>query len=265
MKKFKSVLRIVLILLCIGIMAFCGYKLYETYAEYAAGTELYDDLTNHYVVPVEPPESVPQEDTPTVETAPLSVDFAALLEENSDVVAWIYCADTAVNYPVVQSDDNSYYLRRMLNGKYNIAGTLFMDYRCPADLSCWNTIIYGHNVKNGSMFGILPYYKDPAYYEVHPVWYLLTPDAEYKIELVAGYITPYDSDAYNIPQTREERDALLAMAKENSTFVTDTVVGEWDRLITLSTCTYEYDDARYVLVGVLRPLGEAADAGISQE
>ena len=92
---------------------------------------------------------------PVSETAPITVDFERLQEENKDIIAWLYCPDTEINYPVVQSKDNEYYLRRLLDGTWNIAGTLFMDYRNAADCSDLHTIIYGHNMKNNTMFGSL--------------------------------------------------------------------------------------------------------------
>ena len=69
---------------------------------------------------------------PVSETAPITVDFERLQEENKDIIAWLYCPDTEINYPVVQSKDNEYYLRRLLDGTWNIAGTLFIDYRNAA-------------------------------------------------------------------------------------------------------------------------------------
>lgn len=106
---------------------------------------------------------------PVSETAPIKVDFERLQEENKDIIAWLYCPDTEINYPVVQSKDNEYYLRRLLDGTWNIAGTLFMDYRNAADCSDLHTIIYGHNMKNNTMFGSLPKYSKQEYYEEHSV------------------------------------------------------------------------------------------------
>ena len=83
------------------------------------------------------------------------VDFSLLKQENEDIVGWIYCEGTPISYPVVQSGDNQYYLHRLINGEYNIAGSIFMDYRNNAELEDNNTIIYGHNMKNNTMFGYL--------------------------------------------------------------------------------------------------------------
>lgn len=256
----ENIWRRLMFLLCLGAMMFGGWKLCGIYAEYAEGTETYDDLASQYIH-IQEPES--PDASGEAETIPV-VSFDALLEECSDVVAWIYCADTSINYPIVQSGDNDYYLRRLMNGKYNIGGTLFMDYRNQADCSDWNTIVYGHNMKNGSMFAALPKYQEQAFYEEHPVMYLLTPEQDYMIELIGGYVTPSDSEAYSFPQTLEERNALIEKTCRASSFVSGAEILETDKLITLSTCVYDYDNARYVLVGVLRPV-ELEEGGVKDE
>ena len=182
---------------------------------------------------------------------PAAIDFDALYETSRDVVAWIYAPDTEINYPVAQARDNSYYLRRLLNGKGAVCGTIFADYRCSADLSDWNTIIYGHQMDNGTMFGSLAGYRDQAYYEAHPVMYLYVPGQRYRLELIAGYVTNVNDPLYYLPSSREERDAVLAQALEKSTFRSGVTVGEDDRLVTLSTCAYDFNNARYVVIGRL--------------
>ena len=122
------------------------------------------------------------------ETAPIKVDFDLLRAQNEDVIAWIYCPDTPINYPIVQSSNNEHYLRRLLDGSYNISGTLFMDFRNSADFSDWNSIIYGHNIKNDSMFGTLPLYEEQSYFDEHPVMYLLTPEKDYKINIRTNFL-----------------------------------------------------------------------------
>lgn len=211
--------------------------------------------------PETPTETPTQAPTAPVlmETAPIEVDFETLVERYSAVRAWIYLEDTPINYAVAQSGDNSYYLDHLLGGQVNKSGTLFMDCKNAADFSDWNTIIYGHNMKNGSMFGFLPRYNTQEFYEEHPAFYLLTPDKAYKAEVFAGYVTKPDSEAYLIAQTVEERDDVIREALEQSTFTADVEIGPQDRIVTLSTCTYVYDDARYVLLGVLRELAPEED------
>lgn len=185
--------------------------------------------------------------------APIQVDFDALFTKNQDVVAWLYCPNTPINYPVVQSSNNDYYLRRLLDGSYNFAGTLFMDYRNAEDISDWNSVIYGHNMKNDSMFGTLPGYKTQSYFQEHPEMFLLTPEQDYSIQLIAGFTTPANSELYStFAPDDTEMERLLESWIDNSDFDSGIKPTSEDRLITLSTCSYEYDNARYVLIGVLK-------------
>ena len=178
----------------------------------------------------------------------IKVDFGALQKINSDIIAWIYCPDTQINYPVVQGKDNEYYLNHLLDGSYNANGTLFMDYRCVPDDR--NTIIYGHNMRSGNMFGELVNYKRQAFYNKHPVMYLFTPDASYKLHLFAGVVVDSESLVYSA----EPSEGGLTLWKDCSTFQSNVTVLPEDKLVTLSTCSYEYDNARYVVMATMEKL-----------
>ncbi len=253
-KKLNRLLFWVIILLLSAVFLFAAYQIISYWTSERENKQLTDELIEKAViVPSNTPDSslgtLP--DTPAGESAPIEIDFEALWQENGDIVAWIYCGDTPIHYPVVQSADNSYYLRRLLNGEYNTNGTIFLDYRCTPDFSGFNSILYGHHMKSGEMFGTLPKYKDQSYYDEHPIMYLLTPEQTYKVELIAGYITQSDSDTYVLPVTAEQRASFLENAVKESTFQTTVSFDESDSFLTLSTCSYEYDNARYVVVGKL--------------
>lgn len=176
---------------------------------------------------------------------------SVLLERGIQLERCIYKPVRAVDCCVViaQAKDNDYYLRRLLDGTEASGGTLFMDFRNNKDLSDWNTVIYGHNMKNGTMFATLLDYRRPGYYDKHPVMYLYTLEQRYKIELIAGYTTSVNDLIYSIPATKESRDEILDHARMVSSFISDVTVEDGDRLVTLSTCSYVYDDARYVVIG----------------
>ncbi len=249
--------RILLFLLSLALILFASQKLCGIRMAYQKGKDSYGTLVQQYAVTLPPPAESPlaEEFTAPEETAPISISFDALLEQCPDVVGWLYCEESVIHYPVVQGRDNEYYLHRLLDGSTDISGTIFMDYRNSRDFSDLNTILYGHNMKNGTMFGSLQKYKDQEYFEEHPVWYLLTPERDYKILLVGGYTTTaFDPDTYRFPDTTEERDVLIAKAKFHTTFEPELDIKETDRLITLSTCAYEFTGARYVVVGVLKEL-----------
>lgn len=196
-------------------------------------------------------EDMQTEEPVTYSDIPAAADFDSLHAVSADAVAWLFAPDTKINYVVAQSDDNVYYLRRLLDGRNANGGTLFADYRCSADFSDWNTVIYGHQMNNGTMFGSLANYRNPVYYEEHPVMYLYVPGRRYKLELIAGYTTDIYDIVYSLPTSKEARDELLIQAMEKSSFQSGVTAGGEDRLVTLSTCSYDYDNARYVVIGRL--------------
>ena len=245
--------------LSLGIFIFAGLKLYGIYREYSVGADLYGDMVKQFVQEETAWEGqAAAQITPSMDPGkvPITIDFASVKSQCPDIVGWLYCADTPINYPVVQSEDNEYYLYRLMDGTENKNGTIFMDFRNDAEFGDWNHLIYGHNMKNGAMFGSLTDYMEQEFYERHPFWFLLTEEKNYRIDLVGGYVTPDGSEAYALPKDTAGRDALFQMASRSSVFDADVELMPDDRLITMSTCVYDYEEARFVLVGILR---EAVD------
>ena len=181
MKKTARKIAFVLIFLFFaGMTVFSGYKVYSILAEYREGERTSEALQQYVVLePTEvsaPPEKIQEEHT--AETAPPelpteppvlypAVDFDGLHQTNADVIGWIYIEDTNINYPIVQGTDNKYYVDHMVDGTKNGAGSIFMDYRNALDFSDPNTVIYGHNMKNKTMFAHITEYKDPEFFEAH--------------------------------------------------------------------------------------------------
>ena len=252
----KRKIFLVITIIFAGIFAVSAFMLYRTIHGYQEAKAIYSDLRVRYVTPAKPKvEQGSSGAEEPKETAPVSVDFDALLADCGDVVGWLYSEDTPIDYPVVQSYDNDYYLRRDLSGNYLNNGTLFVDFRCAPVGKGQNYIIYGHNMKDGSMFGTLPKYKGGDYFSEHPVLYYLTPEKDYKIELFAAMVTSSDSESYT-PEfgDAEEFEAYLQRVIEKSTFTSDVAVTGEDHVITLSTCSYEFGNARYVMLGKLTEL-----------
>lgn len=188
-------------------------------------------------------------------SAPIRVDFPGLTSQCEDVVGWLYCPDTVVNYPVVQAEDNDTYLHADLSGEYLRSGTLFVDCENHAQPFVEkNYIVYGHSMKNGSMFGALLKYKKQSYYDDHPVWYYLTPDRDYRVELIAGMVVKTHRDIFTTTLNSTAMLKELSVLQEYSTFQSDVTYSDEDAFITLSTCSYEFNNARYVVVGKLVPL-----------
>lgn len=181
------------------------------------------------------------------------VDFIGLRSINEQVVGWIYDEASVINYPIVQADDNDYYLHRMFNGESNPSGAIFLDCRNQSDFSDSHCIVYGHHMKDGSMFAALSNYKSQEYYEEHPQMLLLTPDGNYVIEIFAGYVADVEDDAWVTGFALEEDyESWIAASISKSLISTGIVPTASDHILTLSTCSYEFQDARFVLLGVLR-------------
>ena len=181
--------------------------------------------------------------------------YKALYEQNNDFIGWISIEDTNISYPVMQSvDEPDFYLKHGFDKSYSDYGVPYLDEACATGLSN-NLVIYGHNMKNGSMFYSLLNYREQSYYDAHPVMYLNTPSQNYKIEVFSGYICNYDSDTYALSfPSEDDYVAYQQKMKSQSDFSCNVELAPTDRVITLSTCTYEYDNARYVVQGKLVPL-----------
>lgn len=257
--KTLTTVLIILGVVFLGVFAFSGYKLYSILHGYAVAKAEYNNMSSQFVSEqaAAPEEAKSEEEKVPVEYSPINVNFDALKEQCKDIVGWIYCKDTVIDYPVVQGIDNDYYLHRFMDGSYNANGTIFLDFAGNRDLSCRNNIIYGHHMNDGSMFASLTNYSKQEYYEEHPVMYLNTPDCDYKLEIFSAYITPYDSYTYTYAFTDESvYAAYLNQVKAWSLIETDVDVTDEDRIVTLSTCTYEYENARFVVQAKLVPIGD---------
>lgn len=270
-----------LMLLCLIFIAtasYSGYQILTILHEYREGDDTYGQMQQFIdmsaTVPVaKPAEPKPEQEATeaaqtqeagpeVMETVPApteapviypAVDFDALEAINEDVVAWVYVEGTNINYPVVQGDDNRHYVSYMIDGTYNGAGSIFMDYRNEADLTDRHTILYGHNMKNGSMFANITDYRDQEYYDAHPTGMVMTPEQNYQFEIVAGYVASLADAAWQL-EFFDDEDALdwVQDAMGRSGFVSSYTPQPGDKFITLSTCTYEFNEARFVLVGVLK-------------
>ena len=255
MKK-KKVIALLVLLVGIGVMVYAGAKLLEAQQVYQEGNLVYDDISSRVkgtgVIPPPPKTEESIAATPKVSIPQLRINFGELRAINKDAVAWLYCPDTVIDYPVMRASDYSYYLSHLADGSYNANGALFIDFNCASDFSDPLTVIYGHHMQSGRMFGSLVGYKNQAYFDEHPYMYLYTENGNYRIELLYGCVIEagqWRSRAFMYPTNVE---SLLAYAQYNTTFNSPVRYQSGDRIVALSTCSYEFDDARYVVIGVLR-------------
>jgi len=228
------------------MMAYSAWNIYSINDEYEEVDQVYEELVHKFIVIEEANDIDPGNPNKTTEAtkAPkVKISFEELVDMYPDVIGWLYCEGTPINYPVVQANDNDYYLRRMINGKYNIGGTIFMDYRNNADFRDEITIIYGHNMKNGSMFGSIPKYTKHSFLESHKTIHLTTPDKKYEIEVIGTLKTTSDDEVYNFSDLAENRRKVAQRLG---------IEANDDRLVVFSTCLYDAEDSRLLLVGKLK-------------
>ena len=191
------------------------------------------------------------------------INHLALLDMNGDYTCWLYCAGMNIDYPVVHGADNDRYLSTMFNGEKNASGTLFIDYRNLHDFQDPNTLIYGHHMRNEGMFGQLDEFAAQAFYASHPYMLVMSGKEISILELFAGYTTSSTDHCYDIAISDEEDMAtFVAEAKRKSNFVTAVEVLPTDRLITLSTCAYSFENARFIVIGRLLPLWQLPEGEV---
>ena len=248
----KKILSNLLIIICFCSFCYFGYNIYNYMTDEKEQKKINEGIIDEAVKKVEQDNN--EEENTKPNNNPLMIDFDTLKGKNSDIIAWLYSEGTPINYPIVQTTNNDYYLRRLIDGTYNQAGTIFMDCKNSGDFSDFNTIIYGHNMKNDSMFGSLTKYENQNYYDEHKEMFLYTENKKFIIEIFAGFITSSESDIYGYPKTSNTNKKLIDNAIKKSTFISDVDVSCEDKIITLSTCSYNFENARYILLGVLKEL-----------
>jgi sortase B len=246
-RKGRILLAVCLLAVFLALGGYAAYQLFLSYDAYAQGDRAYETIKQQVISEDVSPSTEQDE---LIDIPDREVDFAALCAINPNAVAWLYCPDTVIDYPVIAADDYTYYLRHLPDGTYNINGSLFLDYECARDFSDRLSVIYGHNMKTEKMFGTLMGYKDQSYFDQHPYLYLYTQTHNYRIALLYGAVvssTRWINEGY-----AQNPDGLLEYANAHTTFSSPVEYNAGQRLIVLSTCSYEFDGARYFVVGVLQ-------------
>lgn len=266
----KKVLFILIILIFAGVFLYSGYRIISKMGEYKEIEDAYDDIANLVVrtIPTsaEDDEEIMTtytESEPSIEeevemkeevspispspydnvTAPIQVDFETLCAINPDIVGWIYCEGTTINYPVLQGESNDTYLYHRYDGTYSFGGSIFMDYRCARDFSDDYTVIYGHNMLADSMFNSLDYFRKQEYLDKHSRFFYLTPSGKnYCLEVICVNLTVYKDDL-RLFELRDD-ELNLDLIRSQAEADTGLEVSDDDQFVLLATCTYDFKDAK---------------------
>jgi len=264
-------LRILVVLIALAVFCYSAYQLFVILRGYHAAGKEYDELAEAFTEAADAPGSgdgtsegetsegtaeketgvlLPDEELTEDAAPPLKVDFESLQKINPDVIGWLYVdALPKISYPILRGEDNDYYLHHTFRHEELFSGSIFMEYRNSADFSDPNTIIYGHNMKDQSMFGRLKKLREQKTYDEAPYFWILTPDGNYRYHIYAAYETPLDSDTYTFFYSGG--DGLLSWEEKmqgQSEVKNDVPLSGSDHTVVLSTCTGN-SEVRCVVLG----------------
>lgn len=243
-KKGSLVLNLILILALI-VFAVSAFQLFQIVKGYMDGRGEYEGIRELAIEEVDDGE----EGTPQ-----FRVNFDELLAINPDTIGWIRFSPepSIISYPIVQGEDNDEYLHKTFSANENTLGAIFLNAGNQPDFSDRNSIIYGHRMKDGSMFRHLQDYEERAFWESNPYFYIYTPDGrEITYHIYSAGQVEDTSDTYLTSfASDEEYQAFLDMTKEVSLYDTGVELTTEDTIVTLSTCTSASDEHRFVVRGV---------------
>lgn len=237
----KRTVCLIFIVVSLVVTCICGIKLYNEYHDDRVQVQQFEEILEFI-----------DEDTEIVDTD-CSNHLDELYTKNNDFVGMIKIPNTNINYPVMQSKNNTnYYLHRNFNKEYSRYGTPYIQENCELNESD-NTIIYGHNMKTKQMFHDLTLYSIKSFYESHKYIYITTKDKQYSYEIIATIKTVADSNSFNYSDFVNASDEtefknFVDKCKELSLYNIDCFAEYGDKLITLSTCEYSKDNGRFVVV-----------------
>ncbi len=247
----------IVLLISLIVIVVAAVNIFLLSREYQAGINEYVELEK-YVQIVEvptaekPTEEMTEETVESVIPLRLDIDFDKLKEINEDFAAWIYYEPLGINYPVVRGNDNEHYTHYTFENEQNSSGAIFMDFLNRTDLSDYNTIIYGHNMRNGTMFGSLKkLMNDTSIVKENPYFYVFTREKVYMYEIASLYITDENSDTYNLINSEEDQKEYIDYIGRVSSWSWEKDIQVQDKIMTLSTCHGLHSTNRTVVHGVL--------------
>lgn len=258
-----KIIFVLLIIACLICVAVVGLFLFKDKKEEQQAEGQHEQLIEEVVEPVEEPEVVIEN-----EKAVLSIDFESLWEINPEIYAWIRIPDTNIDYPILQhaDEDQSYYLTRDIYCNTTSEGSIYTEYYNSKSFMDPNTILYGHNMKNGSMFHNVRYFAKQDYFDEHQELYIYLPDSILKYEIIACY--EYDDrhllasfDFWDEKIYAEYLKEIMNPRSMSAVVRDDVLLTTADRIVTLSTCVANKPNNRRLLQAVLVEVTEAEYRG----
>lgn len=252
-KKKGRIITNLILIIALVIFAVSAFQLAKIGKGYLSGRSEYDKVRK-LAITQDTGDNITDDGGDESGTDGFSVDFSKLLEINSDTIGWIRFPQepSQINYPIVQGKNNSEYLKKTFSANDNTLGTIFMDVGNNKDFSDKNTLIYGHRMRDGSMFRHLQDYEDKSFWKKNPYFYIYTVDGrilKYHIYSVGQVLDT--SDSYQIGfESDDSYQSFLDMTKQTALYDTGVEVTTQSTIVTLSTCTSASDNHRFVVRGV---------------
>lgn len=230
-KKNNSVVWKIVMLMGAAMVLIAGWNIYRISKDYSDLNALYSKLSDTYVATEKEKKEGKWYDV-------AQVNLQELKKQNGDVTGWLYFENEDISYPIMYSGDDTTYLHTALDGSYASAGSIFMEENNHPDFQDSHTIIYGHNMRNLSMFGKLRYYKQKEYYDNHTYFQIFTDKGIYRYQIFAYADVPADSFVYQVPYgTDDSFTSFIQQLKKQSYYDTGVDVTQKDKVVTLSTCS----------------------------
>lgn len=256
----RKIIYSALIVLCLAVALLSSWMIYQHLKESEKQAEIYDALANHVSLKeVEYQDSAANTATETSENQAPDIlpEYTEIYEQNSDMVGWIYIADTNINYPVMQSpEDPNFYLKHSFDMRASNHGCPYLNANCDVSKPSDNLIIYGHRMKDGSMFADLDNYTSKAFWESHRTITFNTLTQRQTYEVIAvfkvatgtGSASEFKYYSFTDASSPAEFEDYIFRAKSKALYDTGITAEYGEKLLTLSTCEYSNHNGRLVLV-----------------
>lgn len=241
-KSLSKAITVVIELICVLVFFYAASQLFFIYQDYHRASTEYESLSEEMViVQKETFESTasaePSAEEEAYEIPKYYVDLEALKQINEDTIGWIILPDTKINYPILSSKDNEEYLTTTFEGQESSSGAIFVDMLCERDFSSQNTIIYGHNMKNGSMFRALNHLTEKEYFETHRIFCIDAGTGFEEYEVISCYATDAsDTSSWQISFESQESYAVWLQERAKRCEYDCVPYHIEKNTITLSTC-----------------------------
>ena len=238
----------VVILLLLTTVSYSAYALWDDNRIYAEAGNVQADM-----IKIKPEISEEADEG--------SADFSELLKVNPDVCGWVTMDGTQVDYPILQGESNFTYLNTDVYGNFALAGSIFLDSRNNREFHDTYSLLYGHHMADNKMFGDLDLYKDAEFFSENTTGTLILPDRAYKLDVISCLLVGADEDNIFEPTIWKDYNIsrFLKWVRENSLHIHEDVLAELEnrkepfQILSLSTCSYEYTDARTIVLTVMEP------------